>query len=243
MPKTTPPKTNKKPTPKSKSKQAALPHAAAKEALNQATTAITRMQKDASRNVWAIGRRLSQVAELKLYQAGGFDTLEAYVEAKLKITRQTAYQYVRVAEAFSEEVAATFGPEKLDRALRYIAATPEDEKPSDIPELRIPVPADDGATAHTKAFADVTVSELRRATQAAAETKGAKKARDKGLPEGFAATLAKANRALDQAVGSKAAKGAEIRARASGGDVLIDLRGIPLDKAAATLRALAALLR
>lgn len=35
----------------------------------------------------------------------------------------------RQAGARSGHVAALYGPEKLDRALRYIAATPEDEKP------------------------------------------------------------------------------------------------------------------
>jgi hypothetical protein len=57
------------------------------------------------------------VAEFQLHKAGGFDTLDRYAEEVLDPTRGTAFQYMRVATAFSEEVAATFGPEKLDRAL------------------------------------------------------------------------------------------------------------------------------
>jgi hypothetical protein len=224
---------------KSKPVDPKLSRAVAREALDDATRAIGRLQKDAGRNSWAIGRRLMQVSELRLYQAGGHPTMEAYVEEKLKITRQTSYQYMRVAEAFSEEVVAAFGIEKLDRALRYVAATPDDEKPSDIPELRIAVPGEDGAPAKTKPFAELTVSELRRATQAVAagEKKGAR------LPEGLAGTLSKANRALDKTVGTKAARAAEIRARPTEGGVLLDVRGLPLERAAAALRALAAALR
>jgi hypothetical protein len=149
---------------------------------------------------------------------------------------------MRVATAFSEEVAATFGPEKLDRALRYIARTPEDEEPSDIPELRIPVPQDDGAVAQ-KPFAEVTVAELRRAIQVAAGAQGKKKARAKSnLPETAADALTKANKALDTAVGRRAAAGALVSAKLAGEQVMIDVRGVPLDRAAAAFRAIAAAL-
>lgn len=80
------------------------------------------------------------------------------------------------------------------------------------------------------------MSELRRATQAVGAAAGNK---TKAQPAGFAATLAKANRALDKVVGPKAAGAAEIRARATGSDVVLDVRGMPLARAAGALRALA----
>jgi hypothetical protein len=47
---------------------------------------------------------------------------------------------MRIAQAFSETVVATFGAEKLDRALHYVAATPARETPKEIPNLKIRVP-------------------------------------------------------------------------------------------------------
>ncbi len=91
-----------------------------------------------------IGRKLVQVAEFELHKARGFKSLEQYAESELALSRDSALLYTRVAQAFSETVAATFGPEKLDRALRYIAATPEDEKLADIPKLKILVTTADG---------------------------------------------------------------------------------------------------
>jgi hypothetical protein len=217
---------------------AAMPKRAARVALKQATEVIRRLQRNTSRNFWAIGRRLAQVAEFQLHKAGGFDTLDRYAEEVLDLTRGTAFQYMRVATAFSEEVAATFGPEKLDRALAYIAKTPEDEAPGEIPRLKVRVPAERGKGVVAKAFAEVTTAELRRAVQHAGHGR-AKKRNGAGLPEAAALVIAKADKALDRAVGRGSAREADVVARAVNGDVRVDVRGVPLARARAAFSAVA----
>lgn len=223
---------------------AKLPVATARAALDRATKDIKKLQKGASRNSWAIGRRLTQVAELDLHKSRGYSSIEAYAEKELRITRDTAFLYMRVAEAFSETMAETFGTEKLDRALRYIAATPEDEKPSDIKKLRFRVPSKDGDGVQTKSFEQVTIADLRRATQR--ERSGAKKAKKpppKWLDEKAARALESGNAALDKVVGKNAGKTADVTVRRLGDEVLVDVRGVPLAKAPAALSAIAKALK
>jgi hypothetical protein len=229
-------KTPKKPHP------AALPATAARAALDRATRDIKKLQKSASRNSWAIGRRLAQVAELELHKSRGFSSIEAYAEKELKLTRDTAFLYMRVAQAFSETMAATYGTEKLDRALRYIAATPENEKPSDIPKIKFPIPSEDGKTVRNKSFDQVTIPDLRRATEherAGTKKPPKKKPRPKWLDEAAAIALEHGNTALDKAVGSNAGKTADVSVRKVGDEILVDVRGVPLDKAQAALTAIA----
>jgi hypothetical protein len=223
----------------------ALPAKAAKAALDRATQDIKKLQKGASKNAWAIGRRLSQVAELGLHRARGHATLEAYAEKELKLASHTAFLYMRVAEAFSETMTATFGVEKLDRALRYIAATPEDERASDIPKLRFRVPTGAGKGAIAKSFEQVTIADLRRAVERERGSRkaGAKKKRPRWLEEDAAVAIDSGNRALDRAVGSRAGKTADLTVRRAGDEVVVDVRGVPLGRARAAFQALAAALK
>ena len=248
MPATRKPKSpTPKAAPRKRAKAGALPSPfdpkAAREALGRETKAITRLQKDAARNAWQIGRRLTQVVQLELHGAGGFDSIEAYAEQALGIARTTTFQYMRVSQAFSEEVVATFGLEKLDRALAYIAKTPEDEAPTDIPQLAIRVPSASGGVVE-KPFAQVTIPELRRAAQREADQTGKKKRSKKAAAlAAQAARVSEANRALDAAVGKADADRASVSLRDDGGDLLVDVRGLPLVHAGKALAALAKALR
>src|SRR5437870_4182327 len=113
---------------------------AAKAALEATTLAIQKLKQNTAKNFWTIGRRLNAISELGVHQIAGYDKIEDYTTSVLEIGRFAAFQYMRIASSFGQSIAALYGPEKLDRALRYIAATPEDEKPSDIPTLPIRVP-------------------------------------------------------------------------------------------------------
>ncbi|MBI4509474.1 MAG: hypothetical protein HY698_07540 [Deltaproteobacteria bacterium] len=213
---------------------------AAREALDNMTRAIKRLQKDAGRNAWSIGRRLVQVAELRLYRSRGFSSVVEYAEKVLAVSAATAFAYMRVASAFSEEITGLYGIEKLDRGLMYIARTPEEESTADVPELKIRVPAEGGGDVVAKPFAEVTVAELRRAVQGVRPKD--KKAKRSDLPEEVSSVIAKADRALDRAVGRAAAAGASVAARLAregGKQVIVDLRGIPLERLKAVLRAVA----
>jgi hypothetical protein len=75
----------------SKEHPAALPAAAAKAALDRATQDINKLQKGSSKNAWAIGRRLVQVADLELHKARGFARIDDYAEKQLKISADAAF--------------------------------------------------------------------------------------------------------------------------------------------------------
>ncbi len=217
---------------------------AARKALDQATSTIKKLQRDAERNAWKIGARLLQVAEFGLHKSRGFERLEDYAERVLGISSYTAFQDMRIAGAFSEEVAAAFGAEKLDRALAYIAATPEAETAADIPELRVRVPGHDGESPTTVPFARITIAELRRSTQAEKARAGRGKKALLGLGERDAARLVRANKDLDRAVGSQAAKEAALSVRkAPHAGIVVDARGVPLDRAGKAFAALARVFR
>jgi hypothetical protein len=216
----------------------ALPRDAARLALDRATRMLRALCRAHATNVWKIGRALLEIGRLELHRARGHKRIEDYAAATLGLSRDTTFQYMRVAEAFTEAVVEDFGPERLDRGLRYLAATPEDDKPAGLSTSKVRVRGEDGAV-HEKDFAEVTLAELRAATaaekRAAAPRRG--KARD---PAGEVSMLAAANAALDRAVGRAAAREAELRLRrtAEGREVL-DLRGVPVAKAPAALRAVA----
>lgn len=230
----------------------ALPRKAALAALDRATTAIRKLQRDVARNFWAIGRRLLQIAELKLHRARGYTSLEQYAAEQLNLSRAQVFQYMRVASAFSARIAETFGPEKLDRALQYIAATPENEKPEDIPTLSIQVPSEDGRGVIAKPFAEVTVEELRRAAQAMRQARDGKQPKgkkkhnkvDADVPAEVVKIVAKANKALDAAVGKRAAHQADIAVHAQDdGNLTVEVHGVPFERAAAAFKALAAAMK
>lgn len=230
-----PPKTSSR----AKEAPAALPQASARLALDRATKTIRGLQKDAARNAWRIGRALAQVTELGLHRARGFASLEDYAAKSLDLSAGTAFLYMRVAQAFSETAVATFGPERLDRGLRYIAATPEDEAPKDLPTLKVRVRDDEGAV-HEKDFSEVSLAELRAATRAERDVARPKKKR---AAEDTTSLLERVNAALDAAVGRAAARAAEVRLRETDGHTVVDVRGVPRNKAAAAFTALAKALR
>ncbi|MBI4512171.1 MAG: hypothetical protein HY698_21235 [Deltaproteobacteria bacterium] len=238
--------TKTKPAPKARASSPdrgiSLPQGAAREALDRTTKELKKLQRDAAKNHWAIGRKLSQVVELGLHKARGFASVEEYAEKSLGIARTTTFQYMRVASAFSEEVAATFGAERLDRALAYISATPEDETPEDIPTLKIRIPQSGDQPAVEKDFAESSVSELRLAI-AGARPARRKRGMSGDMPAEVVKSLEGAAKALDKALGKKYAKGADVVARNASGEILVDVRGVPFDRAGAAFRAVAVGLR
>jgi hypothetical protein len=107
---------------------AVLGKAAAKKALARETTALVALRRRSEHNGWEIGRRLNQIAELGLHTAAGYKTIEDYAGDEIGIGRTRVFQWMKIADAYTERVARAFSLDKLERALRYIDATPEDEE-------------------------------------------------------------------------------------------------------------------
>lgn len=138
--------------------------AQASRALESATREIVRLKQAIGSSFYELGRVLARVRDERLYEAGGHATFEDYLDQAVEISRATAYKFIRVATVFSERFAVEWGADKLVAALRYIDATPEDEKPSDIPKLSIPVVSEDGKVTK-KPIAKASVREIERASQ------------------------------------------------------------------------------
>lgn len=185
------------------------------------------------------------MAEFKLFEARGHDTFEGYADEVLGLSRDSAYQYVRVSGAFSETMAESHGVEKLDRLLRYFAATPERDGPEDAPGLTIRVPKEGGGVIE-KPFAQTSLQELRAATGAERAAQRDEAAGGDGAAEVARTLDADARRevqgaleaAIDEALG-RAAEGVEVRVMAATrGASTVSLRGVPLERADAALAAL-----
>ena len=219
---------------------AKLPRAVAQVALDRATARIKGLQRDVRANAWKIGRELTQVSELELFRARGHDTFERYVDEVLGLSRDGAYQLSRVAEAYAESMVVTFGVEKLDRLLRYFAATPERDGPEDVPTLVVRVPKEGGGVT-LKPFASTSLLELRAAigaeTAAAkpgAETPDVARTLDADAALEVQGALVDA---LDDALG-RAAEGVEVRVSGLRSGPTMSLKGVPLEGADAALAAL-----
>ena len=219
--------------------ESGLTKAEAKKALAAATLAIKSLKRQADKNFWQIGRKLNAIAELGLYTAAGDGSVGDYAESSLGLSRATAYAYMRVAAAFGEEIATTFGAAKLDRGLAYIAATPEDETARDVPKLKVRVPDAHGVV-HEKRFADVSTRELAAAAiheRAEHPPKRGKRKLAVTVTAAVKRKVARANTSLDRAVGKSNAAGADVAVRTRDGEVLIDIRGVPLGTLAKALAA------
>jgi hypothetical protein len=229
-------KAAKKVAKKAKTEGSPLSKAAAKKALAREGAHIAALGKNVAANAWQIGRRLLQIAELGLAEPAGYASPQDYAEQVHGIARSTAFRYMRVAAAFPEVLVRASGVDKLDRALAYIAATPEDETAKDVPSLKVRVLGEDGEVV-VRPFADVSVKDLARAAAHEAEVHAAPKRVDPDVTK-HAAALARANRALDRVVGKSNAARAEVSLRAVDGVVLLELRGLPLSDARSALAAI-----
>jgi hypothetical protein len=234
------------PESKSSTSTAALPRAAARAPRDRAPARLRSLQRDLRGNAWKIGRELAQVASLGLHRSRGFDSLKAYADATLGISRDTALQAMRVAEAFGERMVIDHGVEKLDRALRYLSATPERDAPGDLPAMTLRVPDAQGDVREVP-FAEVTIAQIRAATRAERES-------DDDAPDSnvdIARTLdadgalevqQALNESLDEALADLCDE-ADLRVVTARGRPRLELRGVPLERADVALAALRASLR
>jgi hypothetical protein len=215
-----------------------LSKAAAKQALARETSALKQLAVGARRDDWQIGKRLSQIAELGLHRAAGFTTIDDYAEKELALARTKTFQFMRVAAAFSQAMVVAHGMDKLEAVLGYFKATPEDDGPADVPDLKVPV-ADAKGRLHDEPFADVTVREI------AAARKRELGGRSKRQPPAIALhahAAAAGVRAVRGVVGRSNAARVALDLGSADGIVTFDLRGVPLAVGPRALRALAAAL-
>lgn len=148
-------------------------NAAALAKLDQATREIRRLKGAIGQSFYDMGRVLAGVRDKKLYLARGHRTFEDYLDVEAVVKRSAAYAFIRIATTFERRFAISKGSTWLEASLRYIEATPEDEKPSDVPRLAIPIESQDGKS-RRKPIAAASVREIRQAAHTARRTREAR---------------------------------------------------------------------
>lgn len=129
----------------------------------QVTSEILRLKSDCNAHFYILGARLSEVNRGALFTCDGFTDFKSYLERKIDLSRDQAYKWMGVADNFSESLAAQFGVEKCYAFLRYIEATPEEDRPADILRMVLRVPAKDGSVT-AKPVAECSVRDVEAAT-------------------------------------------------------------------------------
>ena len=116
---------------------------------------------------WDVGRLIDEVATRGLHHAEKFTTLEEWADARFLQGWATLKRYRRVAKAFTRATTKKHGTWKLALGLQYIEATPEHEKPGEIPRLVVRVPTKSGKAMDPIPFAACKPKDLERAIEAA----------------------------------------------------------------------------
>lgn len=95
------------------------------ERLTFLTGEVTRLNHDIMANGYQMGLYLAEVADKRLYVYGGFKDLTTYL-ASISISRQWAYNLIKIVKEYTEKDFLDVGVKKLQLILQ---AAPEDRAP------------------------------------------------------------------------------------------------------------------
>jgi hypothetical protein len=138
--------------------------------LDLLTNEIHRLKGAVGRGMYEVGVRLARIVDERLWASRGYTSFEHYLEEGVSFSRSTGYKLIRIARQFDAEFAERYGVEKLELGLRYLEATPERERPSDLvaTDLRF---RDASGRFRSVSFHEATPSQIREAIQLVAESK------------------------------------------------------------------------
>jgi hypothetical protein len=211
--------------------------------LDAATRKIRKLKTEVVRNFYSLGGELKRVRDGKVYLAR-HRTFKAYLESEAELSESTAHRLIRIVERFTRAACEDLGFERLDAALRLMDATPADEDPQKVAEIRVPTGRTKGKrTPETKALAEATAAEIDAAARAEkAKRRDGKKADGRARPlagDRFALTAEKdLRRAGHGHVDVKARKAPASLKAADGAGFLVDILGLGPGLATRALKAL-----
>lgn len=133
--------------------------------LSRVEVRLGELRETAARGLWEVGQLLAEVERSGWFLAAGFPSFTAWLDsAPVGISRRQARRAIAIASALSQDVAGRFGPAKLDALVRWIEATPTDERPEDVLAARIAVHGPDGRFTAVS-LADATARQLDAAAR------------------------------------------------------------------------------
>ena len=160
-----------------------------------------------------------------MWRSDEFASFDDYLERAVSISRSTAYRFMRVAQHFNAEIARRYGVEKLEAAIRYLQATPTEERPGDLlaAEIRL---RDESGRFTTLSLHEATAAQIREATALLFDAKRA----GMRIPSGLRKQIGRLADALPPAP-KGTTRGERIRlARGKDGQLAVSFQAIPLDE-------------
>jgi len=170
----------KKPRALERAKPLARDSATAGVVLDLLTNEIHRLKAAVGRGMYEVGVRLARIVDERLWASRGYQSFEHYLEEGVSFSRSTGYKLIRIARQFDAEFAERYGVEKLELGLRYLEATPERDRPSNLvaTDLRF---RDSSGRFRSVSFHEATPSQIREAIQLVSEGKLSRQR----VPEGW----------------------------------------------------------
>ena len=95
--------------------------------LSQAIARVRLLKRTLTKDFWEATSILSQVLELRLFEAKGYATFEAFAERELEFGKATALRLVRIPKVFQEAAAREIGLAGLMTALEGIEGERESQ--------------------------------------------------------------------------------------------------------------------
>jgi hypothetical protein len=203
--------------------------------LKALTDEIGTYKSEIGRAIYEIGRRLARVYEDALWRSDGYANFEDYLTRGVSISRTTAYRFMRIARHFNAEIAKRYGVEKLEAAIRYLQATPAEERPGDLlaAEIRL---RDESGRFTTFSLHEATAAQIREATALLFDARRA----GMRIPSGVRKRMERLAEALPPAP-SGTSRGERVRlTRGKDGHLAVSFHAIPLDELRAFLELLEA---
>ena len=195
----------------------------------QLTVEINHLKTGLSAATHAIGTRLKEVQDARLWEGRGYDTFEQYLAEGVTLSRRQAYRLIRVSGAFTETQALTHGSTKLDAVLQYAqkVGLPTADK-----ALAASIDVGPKDATSRLAIAEATTAQIRAAIQRLT------RAERKPIPATVRKRVEKLERLLPPAPpGTRQTNRARLR-QAADGSMVLELSSLPLTEIPALIDAL-----
>jgi hypothetical protein len=132
--------------------------------LETLTHELVDLKRNVTKNLHAMGVRLTRIKEESLWEHGGYSGFDDYLERGVELGRTTAYELIRISRSFAEPVAARHGYDKLRAAMTWMSTAPKEEQTGDVFSSPIKL-RDDSGRFETKPMREASATEIREATE------------------------------------------------------------------------------
>jgi hypothetical protein len=188
--------------------------------LETLTQEIRGLRSRAAGDLWQMGIKLAKIQRDSLW-AGSYESFEDYLAKAVSMSRSSAYDAIRVSAHFNEEIALRYGMDKVLAVIRWIEATPTEERPGDVFAAKIRVRGSKGRFLKVSLH-QATAEQVREAVGLLKDAKRGGQA----IPQAVQARVARLNAAL----GGKRERVKVSRGR--DGRLLASFTGIPMEELA-----------